>query len=92
MKYSDLISITIKAQNNKPSYGDTCNNCGWCCITEVCNVGKGLGAKELPCKFLTSTGKVHKCSLAVDESVYKALSMGVGCDAKTQTEVIQEYT
>ena len=91
MKYSDLIAVTVKAQQNKPKFSDPCNNCGWCCLTEVCGVGKGLGAKELPCKFLISDKEVHTCSLAENAEVRRQLSMGIGCDAKTQSEQIEEF-
>lgn len=91
MKYSDLIAITFVAQNNKPKYGNDCNSCGWCCLTEVCSVGVELtGTKELPCKLLVTDGDKHYCQLATNKETKKILGIGSGCCAKTQSEKIAE--
>lgn len=91
MKYSELISVTVKAIDNKPSFGDPCNHCGWCCLTEVCTVGAELGGStKIPCKYLKSEDGLHLCSLAGIPEIKTQLSMGEGCDAKTQMEQITE--
>ena len=91
MKYSELISITFEAQKNKPSFSNPCNNCGWCCLTEVCSIGVELsGSKELPCKFMKSKKDSHFCGLALVNELSDELAIGQGCDAKTQAELIKE--
>lgn len=87
---SNLMVRIIEAQSKKPKFGDPCNSCGWCCMTEVCALGQASGAGEtIPCKHLTSD---HLCGLASkSDYVKKMLSIGVGCDAKTQNEMLAEY-
>lgn len=84
---------TIKiAQDLKPKFSEPCNNCGWCCLTEVCEVGKMIsGSEQIPCSLLTSVGNKHTCSLVERLGGY-VIGAGVGCCAKTQDEVIKELT
>lgn len=88
-----MIKLVIVAHDNKPKFGDTCNNCGWCCLTEVCAIGEELqGNKELPCNYLITDNDKHTCKLASVPQLKKQLSIGNGCDAKTQAEIIEELT
>ena len=84
MKLIELIHI---AQEKKPKFGEPCNNCGWCCLTEVCPMGQFMGAGEmLPCKFLRD----NMCLLIEDgHTVEEAIGVGTGCDAKTQAEALE---
>ena len=85
--------VTMRAYKIKPNYGSPCNNCGWCCLTEVCAIGQELsGSSELPCKFLKHEGDKHFCKLAEVNELKEKLAMGVGCDAKTQSEIINYLT
>ena len=93
MKYSELIKVTLKAQKTKPIFGSPCNNCGWCCLTEVCPVGINLsGSSDLPCKFMETQGDKHFCKIANSDETKSILSIGSGCDAKTQAEIIESLT
>lgn len=83
------IKIIGLAQKNKPSFASPCNNCGWCCMTEVCAIGKELGAKESPCSKLRHVEGKYICSLAAIPEIREALAVGKGCDAKTQNEIIE---
>ena len=85
------IKVIMQANEIKPSYGAACNNCGWCCLTEVCAVGTELsGSNELPCKFMKTEGNKHLCNLHNIEQLRAVLSIGSGCDAKTQYEVLSD--
>tara|TARA_Y100000031_G_scaffold110668_1_gene121894 strand:+ start:1140 stop:1421 length:282 start_codon:yes stop_codon:yes gene_type:complete len=84
-----LIERIKIAEANKPKMGQPCNHCGWCCMTEVCPVGKACGAGEtIPCKFLTNDHKCHLASISAD--VREALDVGGGCDARTVNEQLEE--
>lgn len=89
MKWADLIPIVNVAMKEKPEFGKPCNSCGWCCLTEVCSVGVELsGSTEVPCNYLKNEEGRHVCELA---GVLKnELSIGTGCDAKTQAEQLAE--
>ena len=79
------------AEQAKPSFAAPCNHCGWCCLTEVCSVGKELtGGSEIPCKLLRTEGDKHYCQLAAMKQTHLPLAIGQGCDAKTQNEIIKE--
>ncbi len=85
--------VTMQAHKIKPAYRSPCNNCGWCCLTEVCAVGVELsGSDDLPCKFMETKGDAHFCKLANVGELKSILSIGNGCDAKTQSEVINDLT
>lgn len=88
----NLMSLIGVATELKPEFGDPCNNCGWCCLTEVCQMGEYYGATQvLPCSFLVSKGDVHQCGLILDGTMRKeVIGIGTGCDAKTQTEQLLE--
>jgi uncharacterized cysteine cluster protein YcgN (CxxCxxCC family) len=86
------IKVISQAYKSKPAYESPCNNCGWCCLTEVCAVGVELsGSKDLPCKFMRTEGDTHFCKIAEVEQLQSVLGIGLGCDAKTQAEIIKSY-
>jgi uncharacterized cysteine cluster protein YcgN (CxxCxxCC family) len=90
-----LISLINIAEKDKPSMGSPCNNCGWCCLTEVCSIGKELGSEAIPCKFLVQkdqNNEKHYCSLALNfpDNYMEPLAINTGCDAKTQNEILRE--
>jgi uncharacterized cysteine cluster protein YcgN (CxxCxxCC family) len=81
----------IESELKKPAFGSKCNHCGWCCLTEVCAVGKENGAGEMiPCKFLYLSGGDHLCGLAKTNDAKKIIGIGTGCDAMTQKELIKQ--
>lgn len=88
---SGLESILVQAVNTKPAFGEPCNHCGYCCLTEVCAIGRELtGSDVAPCKLLESRDGKHYCKLAETDVARQELGIGSGCDAKTQQEVINE--
>jgi len=89
----DLIKLTLP---KKPKFGQPCNNCGLCCVMEVCKIGKMIlgDAQKAPCPLLMqvtnkSTGEIKLvCDLVVREKltgiepiIQNALAIGKGCDA-----------
>lgn len=90
---NNLAKILNVAIELKPKFGEPCNNCGYCCLTEVCAVGKELTDSNIwgPCKLLISNGNKHYCKLAENEEMEKILGIGAGCCAKTQAEFIDIY-
>lgn len=36
----------LEALEHKPKYGDPCNQCGLCCMLEVCGIGKIVFGEE----------------------------------------------
>ena len=90
---SNLIAIINIAKDSKPSVGKPCNSCGWCCLTEVCDIGREMtGSSMIPCSLLVSDGGNHICSLARAEVAMDDLGIGTGCCAETQDEVIARLT
>ena len=90
---SNLIQMIRIAEAHKPSFGTPCNHCGWCCMTEVCAVGKANGAGEMiPCKFLYQAGGDHFCDLAKTDKDKKKIGIGTGCDAITQAEQLRKLS
>ena len=91
----NLIEVLQLSVDKKPAFGEACNSCGFCCLTEVCCVGQELGGGAIgPCKLLTSSlGKgEHYCSLVQKKPEVFAplIGAGSGCCAKTQAEVFKE--
>lgn len=85
---NDLFIQIQRAEQLKPKFGEPCNHCGWCCLTEVCPVGEYLTDSIIPCKKLINDGDKYTCSVA---NVYKEIiGIGTGCCAKTQQEVFNE--
>ena len=90
---SELFDLIAVAEIRKPEFGDKCNNCGWCCLTEVCPTGLEFGkSSEIPCQYIVTKGDKHYCKLAIPNIAImnEHLAVGTGCDAKTQTEVFTE--
>lgn len=49
---------------DKPRTGDPCNGCGWCCVTEPCDLSvKYLGATAGPCPALEIEGGRTWCGM-----------------------------
>lgn len=85
------IKVIYEAKQKKPKFASACNNCGWCCMTEVCAIGRELGGGVSgPCKKLKKVDGKFLCSLAEVPQIREQLAMGEGCDAKTQDEIIKE--
>lgn len=83
-----MVNIAVQ---NKPKMGQPCNNCGWCCLVEVCPVGQELGGgTEAPCKMLITQGDKHYCNLAADPRLREIIDVGGGCDARTAMEQLEE--
>ena len=83
-----LLTIAIEL---KPAFGQDCNHCGYCCLTEPCVVGKELTGKTFgPCELLQTKGDKHYCSLVETETMTEQMGFGTGCCAKTQNESIAE--
>ncbi len=83
-----------EAEKNKPRFGEPCNHCGWCCMTEVCPSGLYAGARryEFPCKFLTEENKcglIENIDLTDQHFLIEFLAIGEGCDSMTQREIIR---
>ena len=92
-KIPNVMIAVLESQQIKPAFGEPCNNCGWCCLTEVCPVGQTLVGTEVPCKLLRSEGKRHFCSLVTSpftDYLGEAIAIDTGCDAKTTMEIIAE--
>jgi hypothetical protein len=88
MSYADTYKLIIKAQETKPPMWQPCNQCGWCCLTEVCPTGIELtGSSEAPCSLLKQDGDRHLCLIAKGNTSL-TLSIGTGCDAATGHEMI----
>ena len=88
-----LIQMIKIAEENKPEFDEPCNHCGWCCMVEVCSVGKSITNSEtIPCSLLEERDGKHYCSLGKEERFRELIGMGVGCDAMTQEEMIRSIT
>ena len=86
------IILVQQAVAIKPSFGLPCNNCGYCCLEEVCEVGKMVtGSSVAPCSLLIQRDDdKHYCGVGENDMYKDALGIGFGCCAKTQAEVISE--
>lgn len=74
---------------DKPTFGAPCNHCGYCCMTEVCAIGKELtGRHTAPCKLLIKEGDKYLCKLALNNTLHNELGIGTGCCAVSQDEII----
>lgn len=52
----------------KPPYGSPCNNCGLCCMDQICPLGQmvlGRGP-DGPCPALLPARPGHKCGMVAD--------------------------
>lgn len=82
------MSEIAEALSKKPSYGSVCNQCGWCCMMEVCSIGKEVYGKEQqsPCPALIYANNRHWCKFVLAEDMLNepsiigtALGIGKGC-------------
>lgn len=91
---SKLMQLIAAAEEAKPPIDTPCNQCGWCCLTEVCAIGVELVGSVIPCKLLRAGGDgKHYCNLMKIKApgVKSALAIGTGCDAETQTEALLKF-
>ena len=73
----------------KPTFGEPCNGCGFCCAAEVCGIGKQVhGDIEGPCPSMTYQEGRFFCGVVLIEElagmeplIRQALGIGRGCDA-----------
>lgn len=87
---TSLIKTLQIVHDTKPKFGSPCNNCGYCCLTEVCVVGQELTGSDIaPCKLLTEKDGKQYCKLADNEITREVLGIGTGCCAETQSEVME---
>lgn len=86
---SDLLNLLNISVEKKPAFGQPCNHCGFCCLTDLCEVAKEKTGKiDGPCEFLESNNAgEHLCSLVVaNNALQHAIGVGKGCCAETQQE------
>ena len=50
----------------KPRFGQPCNQCGWCCLEQVCILGAQLGNDQQCKALLPGTGNTYQCGLILD--------------------------
>ena len=87
----NLMELITVAAEMKPTFGQDCNHCGWCCLTGPCVVGQEITGKQYgACELLRTEGDKHYCSLAGNKSFDEEMAIGTGCDAKTQNEQLAE--
>jgi hypothetical protein len=93
MDGSSMSLLLIKiAYDKKPLMWEPCNNCGWCCLTEVCPVGVGItGSKDTPCPLLEARDGKHFCTVVENSNgaLADVIGIGTGCDAATQREQLE---
>lgn len=86
---SELMKLIKVAESEKPKMGDACNHCGWCCLTEVCQMGKEItGTEIIPCALLEKRDDGFYCSVANTAQAEGKMAYGVGCCAMTQQEAL----
>jgi hypothetical protein len=91
MREYQLAILVKTAYDDKPKRGEPCNNCGWCCLTEVCPVGAELtGNTKPPCTLIESKDGKHYCKLGQLDGFKEVLGLGTECCAATQQEIIEE--
>ena len=88
---TNLMELITVAAEMKPTFGQDCNHCGWCCLAGPCVVGQELTGKIYgACELLKTEGDKHYCSMAGTKDFDEAMGFGTGCCAKTQNELITE--
>ena len=90
MRLIETIEIAVA---NKPTMGDACNNCGYCCLTEICSVGLEFTDKTIgPCPHIVQkqdNPDNHYCGLMIQlPELKEVMGAGAGCCAETQQESI----
>ncbi len=82
----------LQTAPEKPKFGQPCNGCGFCCASEVCEIGLGIFGKDTPapCPAMTFKRGRFECGAvnAADkmgpaEGLYLRLRLGIGlgCDS-----------
>lgn len=90
---AEIFRTLVGAHANKPKFGQTCNRCGWCCLSEPCDEATAItGQKRGACELLLKEGDVYSCPLAATPEGYRAIGAGTFCCAKTQAEVIEDLS
>lgn len=57
----------VRYPHQKPLFGDPCNNCGYCCITEPCPIAQEfLGCTKGPCVALFIEDGAYLCGMVRD--------------------------
>jgi len=83
-----------RAQESRVVYPNPCARCGFCCLSEVCPIGKdfmGIG-KAGPCPVLRFDGALAVCRLSElalsvgcpEDQVFAAFGFGSGCCIKAR--------
>ena len=80
-----------KKYPQKAKTGEQCNQCGQCCITQICKIGKIADPEaQPPCPQLgySEEWRMFGCRLVTAEAILpgekliaKALGIGQGCDS-----------
>lgn len=76
----------------KPAFGEPCNGCGFCCASEVCEVGRAMFGSDqpAPCPAMTFKSGRFLCGaiamaddMGADHGLLLRLKMGIGigCDS-----------
>ena len=82
------------ALNRKPPIDAPCNQCGWCCLVETCDVGIEMTPPDAEvCAMLRWQGDKYFCAMAKFPSAREHLHIGEGCNAisvKEKLEVLIE--
>jgi hypothetical protein len=87
-----LIIKLIKAVEIKPKFGENCNHCGYCCLTEPCPIGQDLTRKTIgPCELLIQEEDQYFCKL-IRNGIDVDIGQDKGCCAETQDETINRLT
>lgn len=95
-------AAACSALPSKPLYTNPCNNCGLCCLSQLCPVGEqAFPGQSAPCPALVIMPGKAVCGLVVAEAAAKlepliAKSLGVGCgcsmpDSITTEEQIEAF-
>jgi len=85
------IILVHEAMAIKPKFGEPCNNCGYCCLEEVCTIGIELTESNVaPCLLLVQKEGKHYCSLANIKMYRDALGIGTYCCSETQKEILNK--
>ena len=70
------------ALDNKPALDQPCNNCGWCCLTETCDLGLQFYQHgDTVCRMLVPKDGKYFCKLASTKAFAEHLHIGRGCNA-----------
>ena len=77
----------------KPRHGSPCNNCGACCYSVLCDLGKTIhGDQPGPCPELIMTPDGSRCGViersdgAMRDAAALLINAGNGCDMKLHME------